>query len=71
MPQILYTGKEYQAPRPQGAALQALSQYGQQERARQTYELEVGRKDRDKFSEMLKMDPVYVSSRKSQDRHHE
>ena len=48
--------------------MQALSQFGQQEQARKTYELEAGRKDRDKFADMIKLDPVYASSRKAQDR---
>lgn len=68
MAQVIYTGKGYQAPQSQGRALQALSQYGQQEQGRKTYELETARKDRDKISELMRIDPVYTTNIKAQKR---
>ena len=46
--------------------MQALSQFGQQEQGRKTIELQQAYKDRDTFSEMLKVDPVYAANRKAQ-----
>ena len=68
MPQVLYTGKGLETPQDKGYAMQALSQFGQQEQARKTYELETQRKDRDKFADMLKLNPVYVTNKNAQDR---
>jgi len=68
MPQVIHTGNELKTPQDRGYAMQALSQFGQQEQARKTYELESQRKDRDKFADMIKLDPVYVTNKNAQDR---
>jgi len=62
MAQVIYTGKGLKAPQTQDLALQALSQFGQQQQTRKTYELETARKDRDKLLEMMEIDPVYATS---------
>jgi len=68
MADIIYTGKGAQAPQVRGYALQALSQFGQQDLARKTSEIEQAYKDRDSFAKMLEMDPVYASSQAAQNR---
>jgi len=57
-----YTGQGLQAPRTQGRALQALSQFGQQEQIRNSQAIQQGVRDRDKFADMLAVDPVYATS---------
>ena len=66
MPQVIYTGKGLEAPQTKGYAMQALSQFGQQDLARKTSQIQAQAKDRDTFSEMLKLDPVYASSQRDQ-----
>jgi len=66
--QTIYTGRGAEAPQVRGYALQALSQFGQQEQARKTMEIENAVKDRDAFAKMLELDPVYASSAAAQDR---
>ncbi|GAG12875.1 unnamed protein product, partial [marine sediment metagenome] len=57
-----YTGQGLQAPRTEGRALQALSQFGQQEQIRNSQKIQQGVRDRDKFADMLAVDPVYATS---------
>jgi len=61
--QTIYTGENYvQVPQTRGYAMQALSQFSQQQQARQTFTLQQAYKDRDTFAKMLELDPVYASS---------
>ena len=57
-----YSGTGLQAPRTEGRALQALSQFGQQEQVRKSQEIQQGVRDRNQFAKMLEMDPVYATS---------
>jgi hypothetical protein len=67
MPQIIYSGKDYQKPvQSQGRALQALGQFTQQQEMRKQADLERSRKDRDTFARLMEMDPVYATSAKIQ-----
>jgi hypothetical protein len=66
MPLGIYTGQGLRAPRTPAYALQALSQFGIQEQARKTAEIEKSYKEREKFTDMLKIDPVYLASTKAQ-----
>ena len=66
--QTIYTGKGLEAPQVRGYAMQALSQFGAQEQARKTMDVERGYKDRDTFAKMLELDPVYASSQAAQKR---
>ena len=65
--QTIYTGENYvQVPQTRGYAMQALSQFSQQQQARQTVTLQQAYKDRDSFARMLELDPVYASSQVAQ-----
>jgi hypothetical protein len=66
MPQGIYTGQGLRAPRTPAYALQALSQFGIQEQARKTAEIEKSYKERQNFIDVLKLDPVYLASTEAQ-----
>ena len=66
---IIYTGKNYAQYTPnQGRALQAMSQFSQQQAMRQESDLQRSREDRNMFIQMMKMDPVYTATQNSQKR---
>ena len=58
----LYTGKGQQVPRSEGRALQAISQFGQDEQRRSTQKLQQAYSDRDKVAKLMELDPVYATS---------
>jgi len=63
MPQVIYTGKDYaQYQPPQGRALQALSQFAQQQQIREERELQRAREDRNLLARAMELNPVYATS---------
>ena len=67
MPQVIYTGQNYAQYQPsQGRALQALSQFAQQQQIREEQQLQRSREDRNLMASIMKLDPVYATRSKLQ-----
>ena len=69
MPQVIYTGQNYAQYQPsQGRALQALSQFAQQQQIRDENQLQRAREDRNLMARAMELNPVYATSGELQGR---